>query len=156
MRFYSDYQDRIKDMLSQMEVALYGLGDEALNWVPGEEMNSIGVLVVHAVAATRFWIGDMALGDLSSRVRAEEFDVESTGADELLEKIGSLREYIAARMPELEAVSLQELRYSEVHDREFSIGWSLLHALEHLAMHVGHVQLTRQFYFQKYLGENNG
>ncbi|NIU62141.1 MAG: DUF664 domain-containing protein, partial [Gammaproteobacteria bacterium] len=33
--------------------------------------------------------------------------------------------------------------------REFRVSWSLLHALDHVAQHTGHVQITRQLWDQR-------
>ena len=40
--------------------------------------------------------------------------------------------------------------FSEVADRldarEFTVAWCLLHALEHSAVHLGHMQIVRQLW----------
>jgi hypothetical protein len=39
------------------------------------------------------------------------------------------------------------------HGNQVSVAWALLHALEHAATHVGHIQLTVQLWHQKSVGE---
>ena len=47
-------------------------------------------------------------------------------------------------LPDLEAI-----RKSPRNEKTFSVGWCLTHALEHTALHLGHIQLTRQLWEQK-------
>lgn len=42
-------------------------------------------------------------------------------------------------------------RLDELHTddgQKFSVSWSLLHVLDHTAIHLGHIQLTRQLWEQ--------
>ena len=47
---------------------------------------------------------------------------------------------------------LEELRISPRDGRQFTVGWSLAHALEHTAIHVGHAQITRQLWEEENAG----
>lgn len=44
----------------------------------------------------------------------------------------------------LSVEQLSELRVSPRDKREFSVAWSIGHVLQHTALHLGHMELTRQ------------
>ncbi len=57
--FFKDYLERLETLHSEIETAILGLTPDALDWIPGKEMNSIAILVVHLTGAERYWIGDV-------------------------------------------------------------------------------------------------
>jgi len=148
--FFEDYLERLSKLHQGIIEAIKDLPPEALDWVPidhpSAEMNSINVLVTHLAGAERYWIGDMALGDLSGRVREKEFQVRGLTSDQLLEKINSSTDYARTALEKLTMGQLKEERKSPRDGQVFTVGWSLLHALEHTAVHLGHIQLTRQLW----------
>ena len=112
-------------------------------------MNSINVLVTHLCGAERYWIGEVAIGDPSDRVRDEEFLVSGLKVDDLVERINAATQYARSA---LEKLSLEDLpiEKSRLRDgRPVSVGWALLHALEHTAIHLGHIQITRQLWDER-------
>ena len=146
--FFADCLDRLTTMHDEMEKAIAGLPPEALDWSPGPEMNSIAVLVMHIAGAERYWIGDVVGQDPSARVRAEEFETAGLTEADLQE---NLQAALAHSQDVLAALSLDDLaqpRYSSRHDADFTAGWALVHALEHTAVHTGHIQLMRQLWEQ--------
>ena len=80
--FFTDYLERLQTLHEDFVAAFHDLPAEALDWVPGEDMNSFCVLVVHTTGSTRFWIG-AALDDLPDRDRDAEFRAHGLSADEL-------------------------------------------------------------------------
>jgi len=148
--FFKDFVERLTKLHLDIIEAIKELPPEALDWIPidhpSAEMNSINVLVTHLAGAERFWIGDMALGDSSGRVRDEEFQVHGLTVDHHTEKINSLTEYAQSALGKIQIDQLEETRFSQAFDQSFTVGWSLLHALEHTAIHLGHIQLTRQLW----------
>ncbi len=151
--FFEDYLERLTKLHLGIIEAIKDLPAEALDWVPIEhpnaEINSINVLVTHLAGAERYWIGDMALGDPSVRVRDEEFQAEGLSIESLIEKINHLTEYAQSALENIEFDKLDEVRHSQAFDQTFTVGWSLLHGLEHTAIHVGHIQLTRQLWKER-------
>jgi len=128
---------------------LAGLPDEALNWRPGPDMNSLAVLVEHAWASAQMWTA-RAAGQQVQRDRAAEFRANRGAA--------ALRELLAgglARVEELLA-AVDPTRYDEADESAVRPGqareepitraWCLLHAIEHLSEHLGQAQLTRQLW----------
>lgn len=146
--FFADYLDRLTTLHSEMVKSIAGLPPEALDWSPGPEMNSMAVLVVHTAGAERYWIGDVVGQDPSGRVREQEFATSELSETVLQEK---LQTALAHSQVVLAALSLEDLaqpRYSSRHDDDFTAGWALVHALEHTAVHTGHIQLMRQLWEQ--------
>ena len=151
--FFNDFLERLTDLHRGIVNAIKDLPPEALEWVPVDhpsaELNSINVLVTHLAGAERYWIGDMALGDPSGRIRDEEFKVEGLTVDNLIERVNLLTEYAQSMLERIDINQLGEERHSETFDQTFTVGWSLLHALEHTAIHLGHIQLTRQLWEER-------
>jgi DinB superfamily len=120
-----------------------GLDEEALNWQPLAEANSIAVLVVHTLGSEREMI--RAVRRLpTQRDRPAEFKAQATAADlqALLEQADrEMAEHASA----LTADDLTELRPRGDRPPRPGLEWLLTnygHAREHLAQ----IDLTRQLY----------
>ena len=125
-----------------------GLSTEALDWTPGPDMNSLGVLAIHVAGAERYWIGDVVGRDPSDRDRSAEFRARGLDAAALK---AHLAETLVHSQGVLEGLALPDLEASRVsprNGREFTVAWCLAHALEHTALHLGHMQITRQLWEQ--------
>lgn len=146
--FFADCLDRLTTMHTEMEQAIAGLPPEALDWSPGPEMNSMTVLIVHTAGAERYWIGDVVGQEPSGRVRAQEFETRGTTESYLREKLKSTLAHSERILAALSLEDLAQPRYSSRHDEDFTAGWALVHALEHTAVHTGHIQLMRQLWEQ--------
>lgn len=147
--FYVDLLERFEAMHRDLLAALEGLPPEALDWVPGPDMNSLTVLVVHVAGATRYWAGDVAYGDLSHRDRAAEFAAHGLTPEALHARIEDVLAYLRARFETATLDTLSESRPAPGRPGTYTQGWALLHALEHAALHVGHAQITRQLWFMR-------
>lgn len=146
-QFINDYLDRLQDLHKQMIAVLDALPDTAVNWQPPiNDINSIAVLVTHAMGAERFWVGDVALGDSSNRVRSDEFINAPKSCAELKALIQTTEQYMQNTLPQLSLTDLAARKKTPQLDREFTVGWSLLHALEHTAVHVGHIPIMQQLW----------
>ena len=148
-RFFADYLKRLEELHADIEQAIEGLSDDALDWVPGRNMNSIGILVVHVAGAERYWIGDVVARESSARDREAEFGVQGLGATTLKERLANALAYVRGVLEELSVEQLEEVRISPRNERQSTVGWSLVHALAHTAIHVGHMQLARQLWDQR-------
>lgn len=144
----ADYFERLTRLHDDIKQAIDALPPEALDWVPGAGMNSLAVLVTHTAQSERYWVGQMAGGDDAGRVRSEEFETRGRTADTL---VAHLDASLAHSRRTLEALTLAALDDTRPHPErgEVRVGWSLMHALEHTAMHAGHIQLTRQLWDQR-------
>lgn len=143
--FMSDLTDRLTRLHEQMREALSGLPVEALNWVPGPEMNSLAVLAAHTAGAERYWIGDIAGQEPSGRVRSAEFEANAASVDDLLSLLDNSLAHSRSVLARLRLDELGETR-TLPDGRSCSVGWAILHALEHTGVHTGHIELTRQLW----------
>ena len=146
--FYEDLLERLGSLHNDVEEAIVDLPFEALDWSPGLEMNSIAVLVVHLTGAERYWIGDVACGLRSERDRDAEFQAADLTADDLRTRLRDALAYARDAMEQLALTDLAEERPSWRDGNAYRVGWALAHALEHTALHTGHIQVQRQIWDQ--------
>jgi uncharacterized damage-inducible protein DinB len=145
MSFYDDLNDRIRELHADTVKAIEGLSTEALDWIPGPEMNSIAVLVVHLTGAERYWIG-VALNEPPDRDREAEFRIQGLNTDMLKAHLVYATDYARLALARFSLPDLEANRRSPRNAKTFTVGWCLSHALEHTALHTGHIQLTRQLW----------
>ena len=147
---FATYYERLTALHADIEQALADLPPAALDWTPAPETNSIAVLATHIAGSERFWIGERAGGVPANRDRASEFRAHSQDA-------AALRAVLAASLAQAQTVlaaldPIDLTRSAGSHrDRPIDVAWALWHALEHVALHVGHIQLTRSWW----LAHNN-
>lgn len=146
---FDELYERLETLHKGIKEALRDLPQEALDWVPGPEMNSLGILVMHTAGAERYWIGDVIGEDPSGRVRETEFQVKGLDAQTLMERLDDTLFHSRGILQELSLEDLSTIRTSPRDGREFSVAWSMAHALEHTALHLGHIQIIRQLWDQK-------
>ena len=144
--FYEELYRRFHELHSDIERALEGLPEEALDWKPGAEMNSVAVLITHLTGAERFLIGDVVMGDPSNRVREAEFQAVGQTKQDLLQRLSVTDEYIKSAFEKMSLADLETERVHPRHGNQVSVAFSILHALEHAATHVGHIDLTVQLW----------
>jgi uncharacterized damage-inducible protein DinB len=152
--FYQDLLDRFVEVHNDCRKVFMDLPAHALDWEPGAEMNSISVLVIHLTGAERYWVGDVALRDSSDRNREAEFKVRGMTHEQLLARLDEADHYLSTSLERLTLADLEAMRVSSRSNKSFSVGWALLHALEHSALHLGHLQIIRQLWLQKTNGDN--
>ncbi len=133
-----------REALAGMDRTLQRFDDETVNIRPhGAQTNSAAALIVHSCAAARYWFEHIGIGRHVDRDREFEFEVEST-ISELKILIESTTERLAALATELDAgpsATDHELR-TLLHEGDTSDGSLVLHALEELFQHLGHLELT--------------
>ena len=144
--FFAEYLDRLEALHSHIERAIEGLSQAALDWVPGPDMNSLCVLVIHVAGAERYWVGDVVARDPSGRDRDAEFRASGLDAATLRKRLRDALAYSRGVSESLTLQDLETLRISPRDGKEFTVAWALAHALEHTAMHVGHIQIMRQLW----------
>ena len=148
-QLFSDMQERFETLYRAIEAAVADLPAEALDWKPAPDMNSVTVLLTHTAGALRYWVGDVAGGRPSGRVRAEEFETRNVDAAELMGRLRAAVDFAGEVLGEIDPARLGEIRISGQQNEERTVGWALLHALEHTGIHTGHIQMTRQLWDQR-------
>jgi uncharacterized damage-inducible protein DinB len=152
--FYQAYAELLHDVHSEILNDVENLPAEALDWLPGHEMNSVSVIIVHFTGAERYYFGDVIMGEPSNRNRDAEFLVKGMRKQDLALRLNETESYIRRA---LEKLSLEDLHQERLHPRsgeQVTVAWALLHAMEHSALHAGHIQITAQLWHQHRLGES--
>ena len=143
------YLQMMDDLRGQVGDLIAGLPADVLNWRPVEGQddhatNSLAVMVSHAAGAEHFWIYEVIGRRPPTRDRDAEFATMVEGPEPLLDKLKATGQETAEIMAELTAADLEATR--EAWDRTVPVRWSILHAIEHTALHLGHMQLTYQLW----------
>lgn len=146
LAFYEALYGRFHELHQEIIRVLDTIPSDELDWKPGAEMNSLTVLIVHLTGAERFLVGDVIMGDPSNRNRNAEFTAEGLDKDELLFRLNEVEAYIKNALEQLKLEDLETMRIHPRHGNQVSVGWALLHALEHAANHLGHIQMTAQLW----------
>jgi uncharacterized damage-inducible protein DinB len=120
------------------------LGDGRVNDRPlGADTNAVAALVIHCCAVTEFWIGHVALGRPTTRDRESEFSSTATGA-ELHTLVASTLAQVNEDLTAIDEGRTQPDRTGRqfLEGGDQSDGAIVLHVLEELYQHLGHVELA--------------
>jgi uncharacterized damage-inducible protein DinB len=147
-----NYLSFLNDLRGQVKTLLDGLPKEALDWRPldgqGElATNSLAVMTIHLTGSEAFWMKEIIGGRSIHRERDAEFVVKGLGFLELAAKMEAGAEDTPSILSSLTSSQLEETR--KFRDRIVTVRWAILHVIEHWAMHIGHMQLTRQLWLAK-------
>jgi uncharacterized damage-inducible protein DinB len=147
----------LDDLRGQIAGLIADLPAEALNWRPieGEDdhvTNSLAVMAAHVAGAEHFWIHEVAGGQPPTRDRLAEFVTEVDGPESLLEKLEDTGRETAKVLMALTADDLDSTRMAR--DREVPMRWAILHAIDHSALHLGHMQITYQLWSSGRAGDS--
>ena len=113
------------------------------------ESNSVFVLATHLIGSAEYWVLEMAGSRPVHRNRLSEFQARGTGA-----ALRARYERWIAAMQEV-MQTLPDERFEQtapvsaeyhppIEGRSMTVLDCLLHAVEHCALHQGHLELTRQ------------
>ena len=151
--FFEALASQFHELHREIERDLVALPVDALDWVPGPEMNSISVIIVHLTGSERFLVGDVIMQDPSSRDREAEFHVAGMSKADLVQRLNTTEAYLNSAFEKLSLSDLETKRIHPRHGDQVSVAWALLHALEHSGTHVGQIQMTVQMWHQRSVGE---
>lgn len=151
--FYETLFERFHDLHAEILNDLQALPPEALDWIPGHEMNSVTVIIVHLTGAERFLIGDVVMQDSSNRNREAEFLVKGMTKNDLIRRLNDTEAYTKAALDKLTLEDLAAERLHPRHGNQVKVAWAILHALDHVATHLGQIQMTSQLWHQRSVGE---
>lgn len=137
---------RLEELHNSMKQVIATLPDEALDWSPAPEVNSVAVLVVHVCGSEAFWIGEKVGGTPVHRDRAAEFTVHGLERAVLVARLDAALEMAAGALAMLTLETLPQPAGVSSSGFAYDVAWALQHALEHVALHTGHVELMRQWW----------
>ena len=139
MQAYAHYLDRSFD---HMRTVLRRLDDVELNTAPfGTDTLSVAALITHCAGVSGFWLGHVGLGRPTSRDRDAEMVAEATRL-ELGELVDRSAAQARADVAELDGGGgvdspLRSTLFADGSDDDV-----VLHVMEELFQHVGHMELT--------------
>jgi uncharacterized damage-inducible protein DinB len=135
--------------------ALQNAGKEALNWKPASTpCDSLAGLVRHIAAVQRLWLDAVIAGEAMPPDLATAHTATAENAAELQSLLDDSLARSRRRLESLTPEQLDEPR--ERRGRALTVRWAAYHTLEHTALHVGHMQLTRQVYDEQAGDEQAG
>lgn len=140
LKSFVDMLDKLHEECKQ---TLQGLGTAQLDWRPGEGENSIAVLAAHIAGAEKFWVGDCIMEEPSNRDRPAEFATEGVSQKALANVLDGSLEYVRTELVKLSDATLTEFRAHPRTGDQITVAWALNHVIQHTALHLGHMQLTR-------------
>lgn len=143
----ANYLSRIEDLRSQIAALIQGLSVDQLNWRPfdqdsGSEFNSLAILVAHITGAEQFWIGEVVGCFPVHRNRDLEFKTIAQSINDLTQLLSQTSMITNKIFTNLSSEKLDEIRL--VENRPVPVRWAILHVIDHTALHLGHMQITRQ------------
>lgn len=137
-----------RDALKQLD----GLSEEVLNrTVPIPEANHLYALATHLAGAGEFWAVTVPGNRTTNRDRPAEFRANGTLADltSLYDRWLAELHAVLDALPdaELDRTVDPALYPNRIDANEsLTVRDCLLHAVEHSALHLGHIQLTTQMF----------
>ncbi|HTX78874.1 MAG TPA: DinB family protein [Longilinea sp.] len=147
--FYQEYIDRFQELHKEIMEILHGLPQEALDWVPGKDMNSMGAIVAHIAGSERMMVGTFVGGITIDRDREAEFRAKGAGEAALAALLDESLEMVRSVCSKLTLDDLAAKRVRPRDQLQITVTWALLRSLNHTAMHEGHIQITRQLWEQR-------
>ena len=135
----------IKDLHAEIVKQIQGLPDAALDWKPGPDTSSIHILVTHILGLERTGLY-IAAGDIAARDRDAEFRVVGATADGLIRLLNDANAGVEVMLSRIDTSMLGET--VDVRGTPIIRAYGLQHAVEHVGIHTGQIQLTRQLWEQ--------
>ncbi|MGI8475221.1 MAG: DinB family protein [Thermomicrobiales bacterium] len=140
------------DALRQLD----GIPERDLNeWRPAlglQDVNTLYGLATHLVAAGEFWMLHAAAGRPTDRDRPAEFRASGDLAT-LQARYGRWLDECRAVLSELAEADLdRRFQGGSSQPVDWSVAECIMHAVEHTAVHVGHLQLQRQIWNAERIG----
>ena len=144
------YDESIRDRIKQIRALVETMMPAQANWQPPfGTMNSVWALAEHALGNARAWIIGIAAGNEIGRDRPGEFASAGEHVASLLSKIDRITADVVLALNGIEPARLevrllpsQEL-WGEGQPHDISVRDAIVQVIEHLSLHLGHMQVTR-------------
>ena len=139
------YLERLDYLRDEFKKEIRNMGPEELAWKPlGEDTNSPYVLATHVAGTEAFHIHQLVGGIDVNRNREAEFaasGMDPSHLEQMLIETGDTTHQVLSKATTADLDETFDYRGQSVTRR-----WAVLHTLEHIGQHLGHLTLTRQLY----------
>jgi uncharacterized damage-inducible protein DinB len=113
------------------------------------ESNTAFALATHLIGSGEYWVLELAGGRDVQRDRLSEFRASGTGAELVAryERWQSAMQEVLPSLPDYrldQPVNVNASYHPSLPNEPMTLRDALLHAVEHCALHQGHLELTRQ------------
>jgi len=143
-KLFEDYVNCLKSLHDDIKSTIEGLSQSEIDWAPGSDMNSLGVIVAHVAGSERYMIGDIVAKEPSGRDRDAEFQTQGIDISSLNERLDGSLAYVRQVLERFGIEDLDTPCVSPRDGRTYSTALFLFRVLGHVASHLGHAQITRQ------------
>lgn len=144
------YAAEIRRVLDRVCATLDGLSEAQLNWrPPAPEANSACVIATHVLGNLEAWVLGIACGLPIERDRPAEFRAAGPNASAIVEGARNLAQRFDEALAALPASTLDDVwepaksLWGEGGPRPLTVREALIEAIEHAAIHLGQLQITR-------------
>ena len=148
-KIFEYYLNCLESLHDNVKSTIEGLSQSEIDWVPGSEINSLGVIVAHVAGSERFMIGDNIAKEPSGRDRDSEFRTQGIDVEKLNERLDNSLAYARQVLERFSIEDLDRPCFSPYDGRTYPSGFYLFRVLGHVAGHLGHAQITRQMLEQR-------
>lgn len=126
----------LENQRAHVKKILDELTNDACNWNPQTDRNSIAVLIEHITGSEAYWIQEVIIGQNVNRIRDKEFEYRYRSKKELR----TAYDYMAKSTKDILTNRLTKNNLTEereVRDGKKTVLWILLHMIEHNYYHIG-------------------
>jgi uncharacterized damage-inducible protein DinB len=141
----------LEGLWAEYKEILQSVDPAALDFRPGPGFNSICAIATHVAGSQTWWMAAVLGGENAKRDRPAEFLAAGIDAQTLVEKLDESSDIVNRYADPLEIERLDETR--PYRDREVTVRYILTRVLAHTALHLGHMQITRQLWELKREGD---
>ena len=149
------YAHFIDKLLKKADEHADSLSADALNWEPLDaDTNSVAALAAHMCGVVRWWVAQGLTGNEVGRQRDTEFVARVDANGEInfwgtrraiTDVISETRSIAADVLANLDPASLTEQSAVDTLGPRIK-RWTLVHTIDELSQHIGHMELTIQLY----------
>ena len=150
------YSNQLKSLLDRLCEVAQGLDEAQLNRKPPiDGANSVYVIATHTLGNARAWVLGVACGQPMDRDRPAEFRASGRDTSALVAEAQRLSGEMEAALAALPPADLEQRLvpaaslWGEGEPHEISRREAILHVIEHASIHLGHLQMTRDWALQQ-------
>ena len=141
------YVERLDFLRNAVAEVIHGMSAEQLSWAPlAADTNSPAVLATHVNGSERFWVHQAIGGIDVHRDRDAEFVARAATSEQIEASLESTGRTSREVLRGLSDDDLAMSRPGRPGEDPVTTRYAILHQIDHLAQHLGHLTLTVQLY----------